>query len=562
MLDMDRRLVPFIPLLTTAFALVSCGEQGGTQIETPSDNAPTTITVDVASINAEVEGQTLSVTITSPTRPAVKSDQAWVKITDGTYKDYKITVGVDVQANKTTSARSASISIVAGSLSKTIPVSQAGVDNTPREVSLSLSSYNCGAAGGSVSVDVTSPTAVTITGAPDWVSVEEGSFADFKQGIKISVSANPSQTSRKAELAIRSGDLSAAFTITQSGKTSSPGGGITTTIVTRDAIPAAQALYDYLLSQYGKKTISSVIASVNWNHDEADKVYAATGKYPAINCYDFIQIYVPEGNGWIDYNDLRPVTQWHDAGGIVSLMWHFNVPKTETTVPKTDGSGVTCTPGETTFRAANALKDGTWENKWFYGQMDKVVSVLLQLQDAGIAALWRPFHEAAGNSTYKTPSDWTTSWFWWGFDGAETYRKLWVAMFDYFASKGVRNLIWIWTTQNYNGDPAKYNLDSDWYPGDSYVDIVGRDLYGQDAVANATEFSQIQENYPTKMVTLAECGKNGAVHFSDVSAFWESGAKWSYFMPWYGSNMPDDAWWKNAMGSSVVVTREDLPSTL
>ncbi len=103
------------------------------------------------------------------------------------------------------------------------------------------------------------------------------------------------------------------------------------------ATDKTKRLYKYLQLNYGSKTISSVIADVNWNTKEADRIYKATGKYPAMNCYDFIHIYVPKqgSNGWINYNDITPVTNWADQGGLVSLMWHFNVPKTESTVPVT-----------------------------------------------------------------------------------------------------------------------------------------------------------------------------------------------------------------------------------
>ena len=30
-----------------------------------------------------------------------------------------------------------------------------------------------------------------------------------------------------------------------------------------------------------------------------------------------------------------------------------------------------------------------------------------------------------------------------------------------------------------------YDNDADWYPGDKYVDIIGRDLYGYDAAKQA-----------------------------------------------------------------------------
>ena len=344
-------------------------------------------------------------------------------------------------------------------------------------------------------------------------------------------------------------------------------GQISMTPLTTNA--AAVTLYKYFYKQYGEKVISSVMANVNWNNDCAKKVHALTGKYPAMNCYDFIHIYVPKNN-WIDYTNISPVKEWADAGGIVQLMWHFNVPKSATTTPGADGSGVTCTPSETTFKAANALKDGTWENKWFYQQMDKVVAVMLQLKQAGIAATWRPFHEAAGNATAKQQADWTKSWFWWGYDGAEVYKRLWTTMYDYFQQKGVDNLIWIWTTQNFNGNSAQYRQDTDWYPGDAYVDIVARDLYGCNAAQNAQEFREIQAAYPNKMVVLGECGY-GTVNKTrkeqgNIGDCWTAGAKWSHFMVWYqgsqGSTdtMCSDDWWKSVMSSANVITRDQLPA--
>ena len=126
---------------------------------------------------------------------------------------------------------------------------------------------------------------------------------------------------------------------------------------------AAKNLYAYFLEQYGKKTISGVMANVNWNNDCAEKVYKLTGKYPAMNCYDFIHVCFSPAN-WIDYTNIQPVQDWHNAGGIVQLMWHFNVPKTQ------GSTDVTCTPSETTFKTANVFTEGSWENKWFYEQME------------------------------------------------------------------------------------------------------------------------------------------------------------------------------------------------
>ena len=423
----------------------------------------------------------------------------------------------------------------------------------PTSISATPTSSSLESSGGEVSLSVTAPQRPAVSGAPSWITVVDGTYNKYNITFTLRVAKNETYEPRSATFSITSGSLSQSVTVSQAAapKPAEPekpedpdegetptGEDISTTLVTTGATDEAKALYGFLLSQYGKKVISSIMADVNWNHKEADKVHSATGKYPAMNCYDFIHIYVPKNN-WIDYTDLKPVTEWAEAGGIVSLMWHFNVPKNKDTVPGSDGSGVTCTPTETTFRASNVLTEGSWENKWFYEQMDKVVEVILGLQKQGIAAIWRPFHEAAGNATLKQQASWATSWFWWGYDGADVYKKLWVEMFNYFKTKGIRNLIWVWTTQNYNGDST-------------------RDLYGSTASVNATEFKQIQKTYPTKMVTLGECGKDGNTAFATIPSVWSAGAKWSWFMPWYGSNMPDTDWWKTAMSSGNVITRSEV----
>lgn len=133
-------------------------------------------------------------------------------------------------------------------------------------------------------------------------------------------------------------------------------------------------------------------------------------------------------------------------------------------------------------------------------------------------------------------------------------------MFDYFQTKGIHNLIWVWTTQNYNGDATTYNNDDAWYPGDKYVDIIGRDLYGYNATKQAQEFKEIQARFPGKLVSLAECGTdvNTSTATSNIDEAWNAGAKWSFFMPWYGGNMPSNDWWKAALSSKNVITRDQV----
>ena len=433
----------------------------------------------------------------------------------------------------------------------------------PTAITLSTESISAERAGGDFPVTVTAPARPSVSAKPDWVTVVDGTFnkETYKMTLTLKVAAYGAYGNREGEVTIKSGSLTKTLKISQKGreKPVMPEVDIDDELVTDGATAEAQALYNYLMANYGKKTLSGIMANVNWNHDEADKVGKAVGKYPALNCYDFIHI-LYSGANWINYSDITPVTEWADAGGIVCLMWHFNVPNVE------GGSEHTCTPGNgqknsegtwtTTFRAQNVFTEGSWESVWFYDQLDKVAEVILKLQEAGIAAIWRPFHEAAGN--YYSLKWKGTAWFWWGYDGPDVYKRLWNTMQDYFYAKGIRNLIWVWTAQDFNGDPSAYDSDQAYYPGDDRVDIVGRDIYGKDADVNLGEFISAQTAYPNKMITLSENGKDGSTEYGRMSEVWEAGAKWSWFMPWYGASMCSTAWWQDALNCESVITRDQV----
>lgn len=409
----------------------------------------------------------------------------------------------------------------------------------------------------------------------------------------------------------------------------------------------AKKVYDYLQTNYESKTLSAMMANVAWNTDEAEQVYQWTGKYPAMNCFDYVHLH-SSGSNWIDYGDITPVKDWWNNNGLVLAMWHWNVPTTgqdpfstevwtgATVVPGdwsgniqlTDDSSLTIfanakvgnrikivtsdvaagaqgsfknndwgeiAPGtdyfditgdfmltitedilkslqeggliigghdytitgvylingigdtysfymeDNDFDADKTLTEGTWENEVFTSDLTKVAGYLKLLQDANIPVIWRPFHEAAGK------------WFWWG-KSADSCKKMWIAMFNYFKEQGLNNLIWVWT--------AEPN-DADWYPGDEYVDIVGRDLYAKTTEECITEYTNLTINYGNKMTTLSECGTVGK-----ISEQWAGGARWLWFMPWYdgtddsGTSVAhaDQSWWQDAMQQNFVITRDQLPS--
>lgn len=365
--------------------------------------------------------------------------------------------------------------------------------------------------------------------------------------------------------------MNPAFALTFTTK-EAPVPQLTKTLSNVNATQSAQNVYSFLVSQYGQKTLSATMANVSWNFAEAELVYKATGKYPAIATMDYIHLFTLMSRnpypGWkVPYDDLKEVEAWWNNNGLLAASWHWNMPNKEGGEKE---PCYTCTPGDgtknkdgnwtTTCKPSNVMKEGTWEKTIADEDLAKMAELFLALQEKGIPLIFRPLHEASGN----TYSSWNlqngkpkgnAAWFWWGCEGADVYRQLWIYLYTYFQKAGVNNLIWVWTSQN--------NGDTDWYPGDEYVDIIGQDIYNQQADNNASDYQRLQQTYPGKIVTLSECGNVGA-----ISAQWQKGARWSYFMPWYqydavglDSHMHADAkWWKDAMSSPYVLTREDMPS--
>ncbi|MCR5779261.1 MAG: glycoside hydrolase family 26 protein [Bacteroidaceae bacterium] len=331
----------------------------------------------------------------------------------------------------------------------------------------------------------------------------------------------------------------------------------TTTLCNPNATEEAKSVFLVLNQLYGERTISATVADVNWNITEAENVNNWTGQWPAMNVFDFIHAYAAKDvnpNGWINYKDTSVPRSWWRAGGLVGAMWHWNVRTN-------DGTGWTCTPGtadgETSFDISKVSDTESDEYQQIIKDLDQVAGYLKLLQNYKIPVIWRPLHEAAGN-TYEYSGG--KAWFWWGAKGATPYKQLWQLMYDRFVNHhGLNNLIWVWTSQV--GD----NL---WYPGDEYVDIIGRDNYGITATKAKTEFTKLQTAYPSKMVVLAECGHSSSKQMAQVPGMWDKGAKWGWFMTWYDHDYntgksethrhTNAEWWQAAWDSGVVVDRAEM----
>lgn len=298
-----------------------------------------------------------------------------------------------------------------------------------------------------------------------------------------------------------------------------------------------------------------------------------SGEYPALGGFDMIfaaGAHSDEGwfRGYTD-NNVRMARQLWNLGGIPSFTWHWKVGADSVFYTKSKGFiNVGCTDGvggtsneNTCFNYTKAFTDSTCaevntaskEYKALAADLDKVSQHFLQLQDSGIAAVWRPLHEAAGG------------WFWWGVGGSTCYKSLYRLVFDRMVNgNGVKNLIWVW---NIERDPAiGYDaaaLNPAWYPGDAYVDVIGVDVYNSagDHKSNSNEFSKIvKEMGSKKLLALTE---NGPI--PDVDSMATDGAVWSWWMPWYNTwssgflNQTANTVWAKNLGDSRIIGLSKMP---
>ncbi|TYQ18198.1 UNVERIFIED_CONTAM: mannan endo-1,4-beta-mannosidase [Acetivibrio alkalicellulosi] len=324
------------------------------------------------------------------------------------------------------------------------------------------------------------------------------------------------------------------------------------TLVNPNATDEAKSLMSYLVDIYGKHILSGqqeLCGSHNYEGAYAEFTYLKelTGKMPAVRGFDFMNYRAGTDStgkklGWDDLCAERVIDWYNEKGGIPTVCWHWFSPG------DIGGSGDrSFYTDDTTFSISKALTPGTPENIAMLADIEFMAGKLKQVQDAGVPVLWRPLHEAEGG------------WFWWGAEGSEPCVELYRLLYDKFTYEyGLNNLIWVWTSYDFETSPA-------WYPGDDVVDIVGYDKYNaKDGLPNgsaisSTFYNLVQLTGGKKMVAMTE---NDTI--PRVSNLINEMAGWLYFCPWYGwwvtseQNNPKE-WLIEMYQSDYCITLDELP---
>jgi len=327
--------------------------------------------------------------------------------------------------------------------------------------------------------------------------------------------------------------------------------------VTKNATPSAVKLYNFLVNNFGKKTISGVMTG-NMDaytigdatqHEDVQAVFKAGGKYPALIGADLMNATgANKDESWFKQYTEKAVdiakTTWK-KGGIPAFTWHWR-PGDEVEF-YVKGAHDTYTE----FDFTEAFVNGTtnWDTlstayKALAGDIDAVSQIFLDLQKDGVAAIFRPLHESGG------------SWFWWSTHTGKQFAALYKLVYERMVFKnGVNNLIWVFNPQ----DASKIS----WTPGETYYDVLSVDIYNNanDHQSNSAAFVDYTNKGGTnKILALSE---NGPI--PDVDKMYDEGATWSWWMPWYDSwsagyvSQTAASVWQKNLADERIITLDEMP---
>ncbi|MCL2108945.1 MAG: hypothetical protein FWH20_06335 [Oscillospiraceae bacterium] len=283
---------------------------------------------------------------------------------------------------------------------------------------------------------------------------------------------------------------------------------VTRTPANPNASSAVRLTMEYFGEVFGEKIILAQHVTPGTNA-EIGAIFTATGRFPVIRFSDMMRYSRSYTGNKPANDDIDLAVEWARNGGLVGYDWTWYSPSTS----GTPNEPFDTTPNDSTNHYYAVMSDfnlnaaftteniaelaaesvfsmyqaGTISRSCYelVLEIDHMAENLARLRDENAVVLWRPLHQAG------------TRWFWWGNCEPEAYKWLWRLMFERFGKlHGLDNLIWVWAGQN-----------AEYYPGDSYVDVIGEDIYNMDNASNLPAFIRTS-NYSdrNRFAALTETG--------------------------------------------------------
>ncbi|MDR6562311.1 MULTISPECIES: glycosyl hydrolase [unclassified Arcicella] len=287
-----------------------------------------------------------------------------------------------------------------------------------------------------------------------------------------------------------------------------------------------------------------------------EELHSQTGKYPGLLGLE----YGSRPNVPHDVINQMMIDHWN-KGGIVTLTWCADNPFKD---GYNGNWNAIINKDSINLKSLLSIAPDSKAKASYWTELMQVAKALKKLKDAGVVVLWRPFHEMNG------------SWFWWGPNddkqptNLEDFKILWQDMHKTFRKMGLDNLVWVYAPNNPFSSSTKEAVLT-MYPGDSYVDIVGMDIY-KAPVPDFTDNYELLKKL-NKTIVIAECGDDidnkGTKVLDETEIVKKYKGKAGYFMQWHSWYNPrlkvkvrraiiDNPYAKEMMNLSAAVTLDEM----
>lgn len=304
------------------------------------------------------------------------------------------------------------------------------------------------------------------------------------------------------------------------------------------ALPTKSQILAYFNSIKGKSVLSGQFTEIKGSAPLAN-IQTATNQWLSIIGGDYWW-FGQSGTVYPGYPFNVAAIPYAQAGGLVCLSLSMPNPTTGKSIQDL-----------TSLDATGLLTAGTVTNTTLNGYLADIATGLKQLQAAGICPIIRPLHENNGN------------WFWYGttFLSAPQFVALWQYIYNYFTiTSGLTNLIWLWSV---NSGIGSFPQTLSRYPGNSFVDMVGFDVYTNNPSATMADYNSLITL--GKPVCMAEFG-SGSPSLGDPTfdqtvliSTLKSMPEMVFWQQWWGSwDMINNKNTSTALNDPYVVNRAQL----
>lgn len=326
------------------------------------------------------------------------------------------------------------------------------------------------------------------------------------------------------------------------------------------ATKSAKALYAYLYNLDEQNQVlfghqNDVSRSVSGG--ELGDVYDVTGSVSGMFGIDTLSLFGTEAGGTDAADALQKSIAYSrqaaDHGAIITLSAHMPNFTSDKIKSKENGTYDfhDCDFDESKDTTNGVLKQilpGGDENEVFCAYLDTIADYAAALDEEKIPIIFRPYHENTG------------SWFWWGsMNDSESYKSLYRYTRDYLESKGVHNMLYVYSP---NGPVASAEEYLEYYPGDAYVDILAFDYYDDystyPAEPDVSFFDELDASCAIVSTLAKEHGKIAAIAETGVRVQKEKGDSEGLLVQGnpIGSQKAGKNWYQEV---SNVAKKNDMP---